>query len=255
MDGRNGLNLIAYFDNLRQPLTEAIDSLADFGRSIEGELGFSGNWVYSRTDQEAQTNTGFNPVLEPETYLSYLKDEHAKQTASIGDVGAFGENYSLKLPHASPSPPSDPYAYFDVFQYEGGLHPLHSDRLLFGSEITRGPFFLDLHGWARLTELIVAWRVPRYIQFEAYLYELEGRVHKHRAWGGWLGWVSQHVDAKDMPSGAVLIPIGTGTFVASQRAQLQSEDPEQLKQAQQVELALVELGVLPAKDELLRTSR
>ncbi len=254
MDPRNDLSLSAYFDNRYEPLVAALEDFRIFGKSLDGNLIFNGNWVYSRTRREAQNNQGFNPVTEPEVWMDYLRTEHTRNTEEVGDYGDFGETFSLTLPHASPSPPNDPYDYYDVFHFWGGVNRQQSDKLSFSSEVARPPGFLDLAGWTRLTELIVAWRVPRYIWFDSYLYELEGRIHKHRAWGGWLGWVPQRIDAQDLPPGARAIPVGPGTLVASQDQQLQSEIPAQLEQAQKVELALVDLGVLPTQEELIRAS-
>ena len=57
-----------------------------------------------------------------------------------------------------------------------------------------------------------------------------------------------------MPPGTLLFPVGPGTLVASQETQLDSADPAQLVRAQAVEIALVDLGVLPTRDELIRAS-
>ncbi len=254
MDPRNDVTLTAYFDNQYEEITEAIENFHIFARSLDGELVFSGNWVYSRTDEEAQKNLGLNPVAEPVIYLEYLKTEHARNAREVGHYEDFGDTFSLSLPHATPSASNDPYDYYDVFDFQGGVERRQSDQLLYASDVRRPPNFLDLAGWTRLTELIVAWRVPRYIWFDSYLYELEGRIHKHRAWGGWLGWFPEPIDIKDLPLGARAIPVGPGTLVASQDQQLQSEIPAQLEQAQKVELALVELGVLPTQEELIRAS-
>lgn len=254
MDRRNKVNVQAYFDNLYEPLEEAIRRYHFFARSLNGELHFTENWVYARTNEEAQNNRGFNPVTEPDTYREYLRAEDNRNKEDVGDYGGLDEYYSLTLPHASPSPPSDPYNFRDLFHYTGGLAQTQSDQLLFSIDRRRGPSFFDLAEWTRLTELIVAWRVPRYIWFDSYLYELEGRIHKHRAWGGWLGWFPHQIDVKDLPLGALTIPVGPGTLVASQQNQLQSEVPKQLEQAQKVELALADLGVLPTKEDLIRAS-
>ncbi len=254
MDRRNIMSVYAYFDNRYEPVYDALTSFRAFGRSLEGQLIFTGNWVYSRTDEEAQKNQGFNPVTEPEVYLSYLRDAYANKKAEFGLEAEFGETFTLTLPHASPSPPNDPYDFYDRFRFEGSIANTKSDKLAFAHELTRGPVFLDLAGWTRLTELIVAWRVPRYIWFDSYLYELEGRIHKHRAWGGWLGWFPQQIEVADLPLGALAIPVGPGTLVASQQNQLRSEVPAELQQSQKVELALVELGVLPTQEDLIRAS-
>ncbi len=254
MDRRNKINLDAYFDNRYEPLEEAMVRVREFGKSLEGELIFNGNWVYSRTDEEAQRNQGFNPVREPSVWMDYLRAEHARNRAEVGDYGDFGETFTLTLPHAAPSPPNDPYDFYDRFRFEGGPARSFSDHLVFNSEHYRDEPVFDLAGWTRLTELITAWRVPRYIWFDSYLYELEGRIHKHRAWGGWLGWFPQQIEVADLPLGALAIPVGPGTLVASQQNQLRSEVPAELQQAQKVELALVDLGVLPTQEDLIRAS-
>ncbi|MEO0862858.1 MAG: hypothetical protein AAFY65_19865 [Pseudomonadota bacterium] len=254
MDRRNKVSLWAYFDNRYETLADAVLDFHMFGRSLNNELIFKGNWVYSRTDEEAKNNSGFNPIEEPGAYLEYLRSEYDRNIEEVGHYGDFGAVFSLSLPHASSSPPNDPYNYYDIFDFDGGIDRHLSDQLLFRSERARGPAFFNLAEWTRLTELIVAWRVPRYIWFDSYLYELEGRIHKHRAWGGWLGWFPQQIDATDLPLGALTIPVGPGTLVASQQNQLQSEIPAQLDKAQKVEQALVELGLLPTKEDLIRAS-
>lgn len=254
MDPRNDLSVTAFLDNRYERLIDAISSFHSFGRSLDSELLFRGNWVYSRTDNEAQNNRGFNPVTEPDLYLDYLRAEDARNKEEVGDYGDIDSYYSLTLPHASPSPPNDPYDYYERFHYFGGTEQNGSDRLKFSSDIARSPGFFNLAEWTRLTELIVAWRVPRYIWFDSYLYELEGRIHKHRAWGGWLGWFPHQINVKDLPLGALAIPVGHGTLVASQQTQLRSEVPQELEQAQKVEMALVEIGVLPSQEDLIRAS-
>lgn len=254
MDRRNKISLIAYFENSYEPLETAVEKYHFFARSLNGELHFSGTWVYARTNHEAENNEGFNPVTEPDLYLDYLRAEDVRNKEEVGDYGELGDDYTLTLPHASPSPSDDPYNYRDIFHYRGGNESRRSDQLLFSTDRRRGPTFFNLAEWTRLTELIVAWRVPRYIWFESYLYELEGRIHKHRAWGGWLGWFPQQIETKDLPLGALAIPVGAGTLVASQQTQLRSEVPQELEQAQRVELALVELGVLPSQEDLIRAS-
>ncbi len=254
MHVRNTINMDAYLDNVRWPLLKAVDEFLAFGRMLEGELIFTGNWVYSRTEEEAQRNSGFNPVREPEAYLEYLQAEHRRKTNEFGEIGTLDEGYLLQLPHLLPSPPEDRYDYYDRFHYEGGTTLPRSEKLSYTSDFYRGPVVFDLAGWRRLTELFVAWRVPRYIWFDAYLYELEGRIHKHRAWGGWLGWFAHPIRPGDMPAGTLLFPIGPGTLVASQETQLDSDDPVQLARAQAVEIALVDLGILPTREELIRPS-
>lgn len=97
----------------------------------------------------------------------------------------------------------------------------------------------------------MAWRVPLHIGIGSRNYPIHDAVFDHRAWAGWMGWFPGRIDPVALPAFALTFPVGPGTLVAAQETNVITTDPAQVARAQEVETALVELGVLPSRDELI----
>ncbi len=114
-----------------------------------------------------------------------------------------------------------------------------------------GSHNLTLKESAGVITTIINWRVPKFVAVGSSNYELHDRVFDHRACPGWMAWFPTRIDPQGLPGYALTSDIGPGTLVATQESNVITTDPAQVERANEVEMALAQLGVLPTLDELL----
>lgn len=85
------------------------------------------------------------------------------------------------------------------------------------------------------------------VQDELLLYSASRSVFRHREFLGWMGYVSDIVTEAQVPNAARLEILGSGTLVLSVN-ELDLGNSTSIMQANQVEISLAELGLLPVTD-------
>lgn len=86
---------------------------------------------------------------------------------------------------------------------------------------------------------------------EVLLYSLDRAPFPHREFLGWMGYVSAPLTHAQVPDAARLQPRGDGTLVLATEL-LDMSNPAALKQANQVEMSLVDLDLLAVTDPSLK---
>lgn len=233
------------------PVRFELAEMAMLAQMLQGQFYFHDRWSFTYGHPETDEDVTFNPATDADAYVNYLRFRKTSEGPQNLTELEVSKSFLLKCPQKTAAPGTKYGVFSDQFAFEGGTHLQRSEHLAIAYDVRRPPNLMSLDGWRGLADVIVAWRVPRYIWFDAYLYELQGRIHKHRCWGGWLGWVPHQVDPATLPDHARLYPVGPGTLIASQEGQVDSDNPEDVVRAQAVETALVELGILPSYTELV----
>ncbi|WLA01569.1 Imm52 family immunity protein [Xanthomonas translucens] len=89
--------------------------------------------------------------------------------------------------------------------------------------------------------------VQQLVSNELLLYSVDRTPFPHREFLGWMGYVPQALKTEQVPNAARLERQGKGTLVLSTPL-LDLSDPAAIKQANQVEMSLVDLDLLPVTD-------
>ncbi|MBN6149345.1 immunity 52 family protein [Xanthomonas sp. AmX2] len=85
---------------------------------------------------------------------------------------------------------------------------------------------------------------------ELLLYSVDRAPFPHREFLGWMGYVPQALTTEQVPNAAKLERQGKGTLILSTPL-LDLSDPAAIEQANQVEMSLVDLDLLPVTDPYL----
>ncbi|MEJ6404355.1 hypothetical protein [Yoonia sp. 2307UL14-13] len=72
----------------------------------------------------------------------------------------------------------------------------------------------------------------------------------NRAGIGWAGWVPFQLTPAQVPEAQILAPLGNGTFLATQETYWETTDRDAVKRAQDLEIRLNNLGMLPTMEAL-----
>ncbi|MBN6152842.1 immunity 52 family protein [Xanthomonas sp. AmX2] len=84
---------------------------------------------------------------------------------------------------------------------------------------------------------------------EVVFYRLNYATFPHRKALGWMGFVPAEVAPAQLPLAAQLVPVaGKGTVIVAVDAPFDLNDPAHIRRANQVEMDMVDLGLLPVTD-------
>ncbi|HDS1675485.1 TPA: immunity 52 family protein [Stenotrophomonas maltophilia] len=92
--------------------------------------------------------------------------------------------------------------------------------------------------------------VQQLVEGELLLYSVDRAPFPHREFLGWMGYVDASLTQDQVPAAARLERRGGGTLILATEV-LDLADAHAIKQANQVEMSLVDLGLLPVTDPLL----
>lgn len=234
-------SLRAIFSKGNQTLAQGTHAFISLLKEIRGQNTFVEEWRDVRTPEDHERATGLNPLTDEEAYIRYLRDENE----------ATGFTFSI-LAFSRKIYPHDPRTYSALLTYRGGKAPYPTfDSLFFGCNEPEGErdHNLTLQEYLTMIRTIVEWREPRMVSV-GNSYETYDRVFWNRAWDGWIGWFPQEIDPRVLPDFALTWRIGNGTAVATQETNVLSRFPDQKEKANELEVALVEAGILPTETEL-----
>lgn len=108
-----------------------------------------------------------------------------------------------------------------------------------------------LHGLSGTPDVrLVQTNVRQTVGAERLLYSIHRAPFPHREFLGWMGYVDAPLTQEQVPAAARLERRGGGTLILATEV-LDLADAHAVKQANQVEMSLVDLGLLPVTDPLL----
>ena len=116
---------------------------------------------------------------------------------------------------------------------------------------------IDAEYMAAIVEIVVGWRRPMHLRAGPALYFMDHHVlDRARQSIQWVGWVPFEIAPADVPEAEIVRPMLGGTLVATQRG-LWQVNPDNhyhseaaIARAQDVDVRLNLLGVLPTADDL-----
>ncbi len=240
--GRDEPGLTAHFAHKSETLSEGVHHFLTLAASLVGTNRYVEEWRQVRTPAEHDANTGLSINSEPEEFVQFLRSrDKSDEMFSFGTLG-----FSDAIPREAAN------YYTANLGYSGGTAVYSNNRLNFSATNYEPPFehTLNLQEWLDVISEIVAWRLPLHIGVGSKNYPIYDAVFDHRAWAGWMGWFPVQIDPATLPGFALTHTIGPGTLVATQETNVITTDPAQVERANEVEIALAELGVLPTQDEL-----
>ncbi|MBW3243320.1 immunity 52 family protein [Epibacterium sp. DP7N7-1] len=235
--------LKAHLDFCSEDLDDGARNFVDLARRLVGTSRYVEEWRQVRTAAEHRANTGLNIITDSEEFLSFLQKVNDSQDFFLIDTTGF----------SSAIPREDPRYYTASLGYSGGLLHGANNQLNFSGSNYAEPFehTLTFKEWVNVITEIVAWRTPLFVAVGSRNYPIHDAVFDHRAWPGWMAWFPTRIDAHGLPAYALTVDIGEGTLVATQETNVITRDPSQVERAKEVEIALVEMGVLPKKEDLI----
>ncbi|MEJ6402864.1 hypothetical protein [Yoonia sp. 2307UL14-13] len=224
-----------------QTLDHAVHSLRDVLMALREQNDFCQSWRIVRSPEDHEAVTGLDPITQTEEYIQFLR-HHDRQSDDwhIMEILAFSDLIY----------PDDPRSYSAQFSYTGGLSRRLFDEVRFQTRAPQVTQDLTFDQWISMIETITTWRKTRYLTVGTSSYAHHYAVFELRAWRGWIGWFPEQIAPSSLPDFAVVMPVGPGMVVATQRERLRIDREEDLERAAQVEMALADLGVLPLNRDL-----
>lgn len=234
-------DLRAIFPPGHETLSQGLDHFHDLISEFVGASTFVENWIIVRTAEEQASGKGFNVLRHKSDHLAFLRARGGTDENFI--IGALATSKQI-----------DNGISLNVTatcSYSGGLNrtPGH-DSLTLDAYIPPYDHNLTLQEYLTMIRSIVEWREPRMVSVGPGTYGRYDRVFWNRAWDGWIGWFPQEIDPRVLPDFALTWRIGNGTAVATQETNVLSRFPDQKEKANELEIALVEAGILPTEAEL-----
>lgn len=200
--------------------------------------GFHVDWFA----QWSQDGPQLSAVTEREAYLESFRAFHAGQADqfSIWAHERAARLYDLKYEwHNAP--------HADADRLTCEIYRLPGDRALHAA------FFIDL------LDIVTAWKPPLHLAFGPMIYLREHHpLDLGRLGLRWIGWVPFALAPSDIPDAEIVREMNGGTLIATQSAFWQAAEnhphysAEAIARAQNVELTLNSLGVLPTIADLTR---
>ncbi|MFV0643845.1 MAG: hypothetical protein ACK5NN_05000 [Sphingomonadaceae bacterium] len=233
-------HLSAIFSPGQETLTYGLGRFHYLISSFVGLSPYFENWIVVRTQEEQENGNPLEILRNKNEHLSFLRSR-----------GASDARFSVSA--LATSKQIDNETSLDVTatcNYSGGLEENRFDNISLGFYTP-----LELHENLTLQEYlsvirnIVEWREPRMVSV-GNSYATYDRVFWNRAWDGWIGWFPQEINPRVLPDFALTWRIGNGTAVATQKTNVLSRFPDQKEKANELEIALVEAGILPTETEL-----
>ncbi|MEM6277614.1 MAG: hypothetical protein AAF714_11775 [Pseudomonadota bacterium] len=234
-------SLDARLDPVPETLEMATTSVASLLASLRGQNDFIREWREVRTPEDHAAATGLDVVADPEAWAAFLRSERGK----TDDAFSFDALAFSPLIY-----PQDASAYSASLSYSGGQATTGLSKLAFNTRAPTAGDTLTFDQWASMVETIVMWRQTRFIGIGPPSHGIHNAVYEFRAWPGWMAWLPVQIDPSALPETAIVTSIGGGTLVAAQDRTIRSDRPDDLERSAALEMALVELDVLPLRRNL-----
>ncbi|WP_417794738.1 hypothetical protein [Terasakiella pusilla] len=236
-------HLTAHFAFQPETLHDGVSNFLDLASRLVGTNRYVERWRHVRTPAEQKADAGLDIIARPQEFAGYLREKGASDTSFL--ISTTSESDAIPKP--------DPAYFTASIDYSGGTKVGRNNRLSFsGKNYSEArEHTLSLNEWINVISQIVEWRTPLFVAVGSRNYPIHDAVFDHRAWPGWMAWFPTRIDAHGLPAYALTVDIGEGTLVATQETNVITTDPLQVERAKEVEIALVEMGVLPTKDDLI----
>lgn len=206
--------------------------------------GFDVDW-FSQWEENGNRYRISNDV---EGYLSKFRAHNEKRT----------ESFSIWAHEYPGNDESDANLY--GFRYSWYNRPLSSIDMLSGEVYRPHPEYgTDPQLYINLIAAVTAWKRPQHLAFGPGVYMRDHHpLDRSRAGIRWMGWVPFDLTPNDVPEAALVRPMNGGTLIVTQMRFWQAWEAnpdysrEAIERAQEVEIRLNLLGVLPTNIELER---
>lgn len=198
------------------------------------------SWYLMR--ESAQASYSFDLMADPDKVAGFQATEDPHPV-----------NFSFLLWNGRDSDPQSSTGSKDDPEWvEGSYSAGSSDQTLI-----KNSFLLDLHplpvppasqldGFLSLLQAIASERAVTWGTLSTQKYAMQHRVFPHRQWGGWMIFVPQPVRHQDIPQAARVIDIvGKGAAVVTTEEPFDDTNPAHVKRANEIEIRMVELELLP----------
>lgn len=232
--------LKAFFAPSHEGVGQGAENLIHLMGNLVGANPYIQEWRVVRDARDDEAGGGLNPLADPRAFVDYCLATSNEEFYQL-EVLAFSQKIF----------PDNPRMYSAGIGYSGGRSEARFDALTFYCTSSHRDRNLTLNQWAEMIARIIAWREPRMVSVGTGNYTIYDRVFWDRAWDGWMAWLPKQIDPRILPETAITIPMGPGTLVAAQQVNVDGTDPVQKRNANELELSLVDAGVLPTESELM----
>lgn len=233
-------SLQAIFDPGHETLVQGLDRFHALIAGFVGTSSFFEGWIIVRTPEEQASGRGFDILRHKDEHLSFLRGKGKRDAYFLISALATSRQIENNIPLNVTA----------TCNYSGGQDEQRHDRFSLNFYIPPEDRNLTLQEYLTVIRSIVEWREPRMISVGSGTYSTYDRVFWNRAWDGWIGWFPQEISPSVLPDFALTWRIGNGTAVATQETNVLSRFPDQKEKANELEIALVDAGVLPTESEL-----
>ena len=203
---------------------------------LRGVRGFDVDWAL-QPERDGPLISLWN---NRDAYLEVFRQNNAGKT----------DGFNIKSPEAS-----DKLLY--VFTYR--WNDWAPDHLTGDIRWSHPQYGTQLQLYVGLIDAIVAWKRPQHLAFGPFAYLRDHHpLDRSRAGIRWIGWIPFALNPSDVPEAEIVQPMHGGTLIATQSQYWQAWEAnpdysrEAIERAQEVEIRLNLLGVLPTSLELQR---
>lgn len=198
--------------------------------------GFDVDWIA----QWEENGSLYDARRDREVFLQRFRDHNADG----------GDMFSIWA-HA------DPERIYDIdFSWGAGSIDLLTLEVLTFRDPASHP---GASSYIPLIKTVIGWKRPQHLVLRPGLYNMNYHpLDRARLGIGWIGWLPFTLTPADVPEAELVQPLAGGTLVVSQDAFWQAHPPNPhfsqaaIARAQDVDIRLNLLGVLPTADDLRR---
>lgn len=211
-------------------------------------------WFTSTPKFEGDTS-GFDPITNPEgfakdrvTEVDVPEEYQTKEYFEDPGLIFSEEDCTFSARH-----PSDyPSMYSAAFS---GITAMDLFKMDFWKPHPQ--FGTDARLYIELVDTIIVWQRPMHLFVSPTRYFMDHHpLDRSRQGIGWMGWIPFDLPAHELPEAEIVRPMRGGTLIVTQSAFWQAFErhpaysPQAIERAQEVELKLAMLGMLPTGEDL-----
>ena len=223
--------------------TEGAAQFVDFLKRLRRVQGFDVDWIAQMKEHGPKISLWH----QPDAYVQMFQERYKDQTDGF-NIWAWEESQSREHPKL-----------YD-FDYDWQNQPLLTVDMLSGEIHHHHPDYgLQPQQFIDMIDVITQWKRPQHLRFGPLIYMRDHHpLDRAREGIGWMGWVPFALTPSDVPEAALVREMNGGTLIVTQMEFWQAwpAHPDYSKtaieRAQEVEVRLNLLGVLPTIVELQR---
>lgn len=214
----------------------------------------SEGWFTSTPKFEGDSS-GFDPITNPEGFSKhrtteveipeeYQTEEYLENSGLIISE----ENYTFSARHPGDYPPIYSADFSGISAKNAFMMNFWKSHPQFGT---------DASLYIELIDTIIDWQRTMHLFVSPTRYFMDHHpLDRSRQGIGWMGWIPFDLPAHELPEAEIVRPMHGGTLIVTQSAFWQAFErhpaysPQAIERAQEVELKLAMLGMLPTGEDL-----